>query len=212
WWRPGCDCATTRRSGRWCSPGTGGLSAPVWTTRTSGEWQTGPTAPRTASAPARNRSARPKPAGSKQVSCGRRSRSRSSPRCTDTLSAVACSWRSERTSGWWPRTLSWRSWRSNGDWPPDMAGTQLLPELVGRDVAKELTLTGRIISGEQAAALGLATRTEEEPLAAACELAASIAARDPDAVRWSKKLLDKAGRPGLAAGDRTIVVSDRAEH
>ncbi|MCC5698345.1 hypothetical protein LH612_34950, partial [Klebsiella pneumoniae] len=83
---------------------------------------------------------------------------------------------------------------------PDMAGTQLLPELVGRDVAKELTLTGRIISGEQAAALGLATRTEEEPLAAACELAASIAARNPDAVRWSKKLLDMAGRTSLAAG------------
>lgn len=83
---------------------------------------------------------------------------------------------------------------------PDMAGTQLLPELVGRDVAKELTLTGRIISGEQAAALGLATRTEEEPLAAACELAASIAARNPDAVRWFKKLLDMAGRTSLAAG------------
>jgi enoyl-CoA hydratase/carnithine racemase len=34
---------------------------------------------------------------------------------------------------------------------PDMTGTQLLPELVGRDVAKELTYTARIISGEAAA-------------------------------------------------------------
>jgi enoyl-CoA hydratase/carnithine racemase len=29
-----------------------------------------------------------------------------------------------------------------------MTGTQLLPELVGRDVAKELTFTGRVVNGE----------------------------------------------------------------
>ena len=34
---------------------------------------------------------------------------------------------------------------------PNMTGTQLLPELVGRDVAKELTYTARIVSGEEAA-------------------------------------------------------------
>src|ERR1700756_553818 len=41
---------------------------------------------------------------------------------------------------------------------PDMTGTQLLPELVGRDVAKELTYTARVVSGEEAARIGLATR------------------------------------------------------
>ena len=30
---------------------------------------------------------------------------------------------------------------------PDMTGSQLLPELVGRDVAKELTFSGRVVSG-----------------------------------------------------------------
>ena len=46
---------------------------------------------------------------------------------------------------------------------PDMTGSQLLPELVGRDVAKELTFSGRVVSGTEAVALGLATRTDPDP-------------------------------------------------
>ena len=83
---------------------------------------------------------------------------------------------------------------------PDMTGTQLLPELVGRDVAKELTYTGRVVSGEEAAALGLCTRTDLDPRAAALALAAEIAARSPHAVRAAKRLLDLAGRVDLEAG------------
>src|ERR1700722_18179517 len=74
---------------------------------------------------------------------------------------------------------------------PDMTGSQLLPELVGRDVAKELTYTARI---------GLATRTDPDPLAAALALAAQIAGRSPDAIRAAKRLLDQAGRTDLATG------------
>ena len=47
---------------------------------------------------------------------------------------------------------------------PDMTGLQMLPRLVGLDVAKELTFTGRMVSGEEAVALGLATRVSERPL------------------------------------------------
>lgn len=83
---------------------------------------------------------------------------------------------------------------------PDMTGTQLLPELVGRDVAKELTFTGRPVSGVEAVELGLATRTAADPRAAALQLAAQIAARSPDAVRWGKRLLDMAGRVPIATG------------
>jgi enoyl-CoA hydratase/carnithine racemase len=83
---------------------------------------------------------------------------------------------------------------------PDMTGSQLLPELVGRDVAKELTFTGRVVSGEEAAALGLCTRTDPDPRGAACALAREIAARSPHAVRAAKRLLDLAGRVDLAAG------------
>jgi enoyl-CoA hydratase/carnithine racemase len=83
---------------------------------------------------------------------------------------------------------------------PDMTGSQLLPELVGRDVAKELTFSGRVVTGQEAVALGLATRVDPEPYRAARELARSIAGRSPDAVRAAKRLLDLAGRVDLTAG------------
>jgi len=83
---------------------------------------------------------------------------------------------------------------------PDMTGTQLLPELVGRDVAKELTFSGRVVRGEEALALGLATRVDPDPRRAALELARSVAARSPHAIRAAKRLLDLAGRVDLEAG------------
>lgn len=73
---------------------------------------------------------------------------------------------------------------------PDMGITQTLPRLLPIDVAKELTFTGRIVSGAEAASLGLVTRTAEEPLAAAHALAAEIAGKSPDAVRAAKRLYD----------------------
>src|SRR5215469_2654951 len=83
---------------------------------------------------------------------------------------------------------------------PDMTGTQLLPELVGRDVAKELTFTGRIVSGDEAARIGLATRAELDPLTAALAMAKEIAGHSPHAIRAAKRLLTLAGRTDLAAG------------
>jgi enoyl-CoA hydratase/carnithine racemase len=83
---------------------------------------------------------------------------------------------------------------------PDMTGTQLLPELVGRDVAKELTYTARIVSGEEAVRIGLATRTDPDPPAAALAMAREIAGRSPHAIRAAKRLLDLAGRTDLASG------------
>jgi enoyl-CoA hydratase/carnithine racemase len=75
---------------------------------------------------------------------------------------------------------------------PDMTGTQTLRHLVRLDVAKELTFTGRVVSGEEAVALGLATRVEADPLAAARRSAHDIAARSPDAIRAAKQLLNAA--------------------
>lgn len=83
---------------------------------------------------------------------------------------------------------------------PDMTGSQLLPELVGRDVAKELTFTGRMVTGPEAVALGLATRVDPDPRQAALELARSIAGRSPHAIRAAKRLLDLAGRVDLDTG------------
>ena len=85
---------------------------------------------------------------------------------------------------------------------PDMSGTQTLRRLTRLDVAKELTYTGRVVSGTEAVALGLATRAVETPREAALELARDIAARSPDAVRAAKRLLDASGVVGLAEGLR----------
>jgi enoyl-CoA hydratase/carnithine racemase len=73
---------------------------------------------------------------------------------------------------------------------PDMGITSTLPRLLRLDVAKELTYTARVLSGTQAAELGLVTRSADDPLAAARELAAQIAERSPDAVRAAKRLYD----------------------
>jgi enoyl-CoA hydratase/carnithine racemase len=75
---------------------------------------------------------------------------------------------------------------------PDMGITATLPRLLRIDVAKELTYTGRTVTGEEAAALGLVTRTSDDPPAAAQALAREIAARSPDAVRAAKRLFDTA--------------------
>jgi enoyl-CoA hydratase/carnithine racemase len=83
---------------------------------------------------------------------------------------------------------------------PDMTGSQLLPELIGRDKAKELTFTGRRVSGTEAALIGLATRVSDDPLGDALAMAREIAQRSPDAVRAAKRLLDLAGRVDLATG------------
>jgi len=83
---------------------------------------------------------------------------------------------------------------------PDMGITTTLPRLVRIDVAKELTYTARILSGAEAAGLGLVTRTAEDPLGAALELAREIAGRSPDAVRAAKRLYDTAWHGDPAAG------------
>ena len=90
---------------------------------------------------------------------------------------------------------------------PDMGGPQLLRHLLPLDVAKELTYTSRIVSGEEAVRVGLATRLDEDPRAAALELAAEIAAKSPHAVRAAKRLLNQVSvvpvEEGLALEART---------
>lgn len=74
---------------------------------------------------------------------------------------------------------------------PDMSITRTLPRLVGLDVAKELTYTGRVFSGTEGHELGVVTHIADDPLAAARELAAEIADKSPDAVRSAKQLFDR---------------------
>ena len=75
---------------------------------------------------------------------------------------------------------------------PDMTGTIPLGELVGADVAKRLTMTGELISGEQAHAYGLVTGVDVAPEKLAQELIDAIVARSPNSVAASKRLLNLA--------------------
>ncbi len=75
---------------------------------------------------------------------------------------------------------------------PDMSLTQTLRDLVPLDVAKELTFTGRVLSGEEARAMGLVTHVVDDPLQAALALAREIAGKSPDAIRAGKRLLEAA--------------------
>jgi enoyl-CoA hydratase/carnithine racemase len=83
---------------------------------------------------------------------------------------------------------------------PDMSGTQTLRRLVPLDVAKELTWTGRVISGVEAKALGLATKLSERPLDDALALAREIAGKSPDAIRAGKRLLQESWQGSVADG------------
>jgi enoyl-CoA hydratase/carnithine racemase len=71
-----------------------------------------------------------------------------------------------------------------------MAGTILLTSLLRDDVLRDLVFTGRTISGEEAVALGLATRLAENPIVAARILAKELADRSPDAMRAAKRLIN----------------------
>jgi enoyl-CoA hydratase/carnithine racemase len=93
---------------------------------------------------------------------------------------------------------------------PDMTGTAMLPLLVGLDRAKELTFTGRMVTGSEAAQIGLATRVSESPLEDALALAREIASKSPTAVRGAKKLLNASPYRGVAeqfADERSTIGS-----
>src|SRR6201993_1034945 len=74
---------------------------------------------------------------------------------------------------------------------PDMGITQTLPRLGAIAVAQELTFPGRVVSGSEGCALGLVTRTAEDPLAEALALADEIAQKSPDAIRAAKCLYNE---------------------
>lgn len=90
---------------------------------------------------------------------------------------------------------------------PDMAGMPRLRSLCRDDVARELTYTGRIVSGAEAVALGLATRVEADPVAAALEMAAAIAGKNPAGIRAGKRLLNASESFDVSTGDLLLAES-----
>lgn len=104
---------------------------------------------------------------------------------------------------------------------PGIGGTQLLPRILGAPLAKELIFTGRRMKAEEAKAAGLINHLvpKGQALARALEIAASIAANGPLAVRQAKKAiaygletdLDTGMILAIEAYNATVVTEDRRE-
>lgn len=77
---------------------------------------------------------------------------------------------------------------------PDMSGVRTLSELVGIETAKRLTMTAEIITGEDAARIGLVGQVDPQPYDAARALAEALAQRSPDALVAAKRLFDRRWR------------------
>jgi len=90
---------------------------------------------------------------------------------------------------------------------PDMAGFALWRTTVRDDVLRELTYTAREFEAEEALALGFVTHLSDAPYAAAMDIAATIAGRNPDAIRAAKRLANLAA--DASAGP--ILVAESAE-
>ena len=75
--------------------------------------------------------------------------------------------------------------------PPGWGGSQRLPRLVGPGMAAEMILAGRRVAAAEALRIGLVNRVVPLPdlMPAAAELAATIAANGPVAVRAAKRLM-----------------------
>jgi enoyl-CoA hydratase/carnithine racemase len=104
---------------------------------------------------------------------------------------------------------------------PGIGGTQLLPRIVGAPLAKELIFTGRRMKADEAKAAGLVNHLvpKGQARARALEIATTIAANGPVAVRQAKKAiaygaetdLDTAMILAIEAYNATVVTEDRLE-
>jgi enoyl-CoA hydratase/carnithine racemase len=104
---------------------------------------------------------------------------------------------------------------------PGAGGTQRLPRLIGRSRAKDLILTGRKLDAAEAERIGLVNRLA--PAGAlretALELARTIAANGPIAVRAAKAAIDQGTEHPLGEGlevearcyERVLATEDRLE-
>jgi enoyl-CoA hydratase len=85
---------------------------------------------------------------------------------------------------------------------PGAGGTQRLTRAVGKAVAMDMILSGRMLGAEEARQLGLVARVvaQDAWLEAAKDLAREIASKSPVSVRLAKEAVDEAFETPLSAG------------
>ena len=85
---------------------------------------------------------------------------------------------------------------------PGAGGTQRLTRAVGKALAMDMILTGRMLSAREALAFGLVARVvaQEAWLTEAKRVAGEIAAKSPISVRLAKEAVDKAFEAPLQVG------------
>jgi enoyl-CoA hydratase len=85
---------------------------------------------------------------------------------------------------------------------PGAGGTQRLARAVGKAIAMDMVLTGRVLSAEEARSAGLVARVvaKEAWLDEARRVASEIAARAPVAQRLARESVDRAFETGLDSG------------
>ena len=104
---------------------------------------------------------------------------------------------------------------------PGIGGTQLLPRIVGAPFAKEMIFTGRRVAAAEAKAVGLVNHLVPagQTRAKACNIAETIAANGPVAVRQAKKAIAWGAETDLETGmifaieayNSTVRTEDRLE-
>src|SRR6266446_460353 len=104
---------------------------------------------------------------------------------------------------------------------PGIGGTQLLPRIIGGPLAKEMIFTGRRVGAAEAKAIGLVNHLVPagQARAKALEIAATIAANGPVAVRQAKKAVTWGSETDLETGmalaieayNVTVTTDDRME-
>ncbi|WP_313505330.1 enoyl-CoA hydratase [Stutzerimonas kunmingensis] len=87
---------------------------------------------------------------------------------------------------------------------PGIGGTQRLTRLVGKSLAMELILTGRMLKADEAKQAGIVARVvpDESVLDTAIEIASTIASYNLPAVLMAKEAINRAEEVGLTEGVR----------
>lgn len=91
---------------------------------------------------------------------------------------------------------------------PDMGGMVLMPQLMNSDVIRRMTYSAEPVPATQALTWGCVTELAEDPLAAARQMAETIAKKSPSAVRAAKRLIAVAES---GAGEDAVLMAESQE-